>query len=469
MFVELYFSNKTDSSGRSGMSVSGGFLNMKKACCRFVQGIGTIFLVLAVLKAQALAFPPMNDDFENAILLNGVSGQYSAFNSEATKQEGEPDHFGKVGGVSVWWTWTAEKKSIVRMDTVGSDFDTILAVYTGSAVNALTEITGNDDGTSGTSSEVSFTAQAGVSYAVVVDGYKGETGGITLNWEALEIPVNDNFADAILISGESGQVSGNNLNASKEEGERNHANNTGGASVWWKWTAPKNGSVSFDAKSSELNLNTLLAVYAGYNVGSLALITGNNNDGGFLYSKVIFDTEQGKTYYFAVDGYDGDKGHIVLTWNGDFFPPPINDNFADATEIFGEEGQVTGNNINATNETGEPVIYHKLEILRGNWRSVWWKWKAPKDGRIVICTKNSNFPTTIGCYSNNNISGFKIIAIPHSESFITDNLTFQIYSGNEYYIKVEGTGNLNRQGQIVLEWRYELNLEKVYPNVGLSN
>ena len=48
-------------------------------------------------------------------------------------------------------------------------------------------------------------------------------------------PVNDNFANALTISG--GGSSGtdrSNLGASKEPGEPNHGGNVGGRSIWWK-------------------------------------------------------------------------------------------------------------------------------------------------------------------------------------------------------------------------------------------
>ena len=51
----------------------------------------------------------------------------------------------------------------MTFDTIGSSFDTLLAVYTGTAVNALTTVASNDDiDTSGHNyqSRVTFTAVA---------------------------------------------------------------------------------------------------------------------------------------------------------------------------------------------------------------------------------------------------------------------------------------------------------------------
>ena len=54
-------------------------------------------------------------------------------------------------------------------------------------------------------------------------------------------PANNNFANAITITGSSNTVSGSNVGATKESGEPNHDGFAGGKSVWWKWTAPSNG------------------------------------------------------------------------------------------------------------------------------------------------------------------------------------------------------------------------------------
>ena len=66
-------------------------------------------------------------------------------------------------------------------------------------------------------------------------------------------PVNDFFVNAVTLSGPSGSVAGNNIGATAEPGEPNHGFGAGflggnvpwGASVWYRWVAPTNGSVVF--------------------------------------------------------------------------------------------------------------------------------------------------------------------------------------------------------------------------------
>ena len=72
------------------------------------------------------------------IVLAGYTPMATGTNLGASVEAGEPEHGGSPGGHSVWWTWTAPSTGNVTIDTLGSNFDTLLAVYTGSAVNALT-------------------------------------------------------------------------------------------------------------------------------------------------------------------------------------------------------------------------------------------------------------------------------------------------------------------------------------------
>jgi F5/8 type C domain len=63
----------------------------------------------------------------------------------------------------------------------------VLAVYTGTAVNALTVVGSNDDAC-GLGSRVSFTAAAGTEYRIAVDGYGNDSGSFTLAWRRTPAP-----------------------------------------------------------------------------------------------------------------------------------------------------------------------------------------------------------------------------------------------------------------------------------------
>ena len=76
--------------------------------------------------------------------LSGLPASATGTNVDATTESGEPEpEENTPGGHSVWWSWTAPADGDVTVDTCGSDFDTMLAVYTGSSVEALTPVATN--------------------------------------------------------------------------------------------------------------------------------------------------------------------------------------------------------------------------------------------------------------------------------------------------------------------------------------
>lgn len=141
--------------------------------------------------AQALygspGFQPVNNNFANATAVTTFGGSASVKGSTiaATGEAGEPLHGAGNGGPSrsVWWRWTATSGGTVNVTTLGSNFDTTLGIYTGTSVGALTLIAANDDVDPGIvrTSTVTFTAVAGTTYSIAVDGWDGYYGQVTLN------------------------------------------------------------------------------------------------------------------------------------------------------------------------------------------------------------------------------------------------------------------------------------------------
>ena len=125
-----------------------------------------------------------NDRFVDRTTLNGATAFANGNNTKATKEIGEPHHAENpldAGGKSLWWTWTApDCAAFVLISTAGSDFDTVLAVYTGSALSSLNLVASNDDSIDGLTSEVAFMPIGGMAYQIAVDGFNGASGNISL-------------------------------------------------------------------------------------------------------------------------------------------------------------------------------------------------------------------------------------------------------------------------------------------------
>jgi hypothetical protein len=145
---------------------------------------------LNTVSPSTSATAPPNDDFANAQVISGSSGSVKGTNVGASAEAGEP----MFSYASVWYRWQAPATGNITFNTLNSDFDTIIAMYTGDRVDALTYLAGNDDFGEGLTSSITVSVTAGTIYHIEVDGFGGETGNITLNW-SLDTPATSNPID----------------------------------------------------------------------------------------------------------------------------------------------------------------------------------------------------------------------------------------------------------------------------------
>ena len=139
--------------------------------------------------AQVSVTFPTNDAFASAISISGTEGSTEGTTVRATRQPGEPNHAGNANTPSVWYYWSCPTNGTVMFDTIGSTFDTVLAVYTGSAVGSLTLVASDNDSGGGGASKLTFSATAGTTYRIAVAGWNGAAGSLVLNWNLPPPPV----------------------------------------------------------------------------------------------------------------------------------------------------------------------------------------------------------------------------------------------------------------------------------------
>lgn len=137
--------------------------------------------------ASAAAVPPANDDFGSATVVGSLPFQDTVNTVEATMEPGEPTPpctFG-FGEKTVWYSFTPGSDTFVSVDTLGTDFDSVLAVWTGPSVDALEPVACNDDGLS-LSAQVAFLARAGTTYRVQVAGFDGAGGSLLIRMREID-------------------------------------------------------------------------------------------------------------------------------------------------------------------------------------------------------------------------------------------------------------------------------------------
>jgi hypothetical protein len=125
--------------------------------------------------------PSPNDNFANRFFIpNGtLAFTVAGSNKNAVIESGD-----LTNRNTIWWSWTAPMAGTYRVNTIGSTVDdTFLYVYTGTAINSLTLINSNDDG-SGVQSVLSFSAIAGTTYHFAAASFSSVPslqGGLLIN------------------------------------------------------------------------------------------------------------------------------------------------------------------------------------------------------------------------------------------------------------------------------------------------
>jgi hypothetical protein len=147
---------------------------MKSLSC-FLRLAGAVCLLTLLGRPDLLA----------ATGTRGYTGTQIFSTVGGDKDEGEPNHAGEPGGASSWFFYKAPRSGVMMVDTKGSSFDTVLAVYIGpgSSYATLTNVAANNDSSpSNTWSKVVFNVTSNTMYYIAVDGVGGVSGTVKLNY-----------------------------------------------------------------------------------------------------------------------------------------------------------------------------------------------------------------------------------------------------------------------------------------------
>ena len=130
---------------------------------------------------------PANDAFSAALELAGQKGTTTANTGATTSELGEPNHgcFGPHG--TTWFKWKSTEDGSLRVDTIGSSFDSLFAVYTGKELASLTKVGGANKGGDNGAASTSVDVKAATQYFIATDGCGsngklGQQGALTLSW-----------------------------------------------------------------------------------------------------------------------------------------------------------------------------------------------------------------------------------------------------------------------------------------------
>jgi hypothetical protein len=342
-------------------------------------------------------------------------------NKFATIQLGEPKHAGiPTVDASVWWNWSPAASGPVIVDTAGSSFDTVLAVYTNNTFATLHEVASvNDVGPNNSRKQgyVQFNAIAGITYRIAVAGLNSqEVGTVRLRIEPGGQP--DNTSPVVVISTPVSGVVITNTDP--------HILVAGTA---------------FDPTPNASGVNEVLVQLNG---GLAGAVPGTTNWSSTNLLVVGMNTIR----VVAADNAGNRSDAAVL--NVRYAPVTLpNDFFAQALPLTGKGGSVSGSSTNATREAGEP--FHA-----GNQggKSLWWFFNAPSDGTLSLSTVNSDFDTLLAVYTGTHVDQLTPVASNDDASPGSgySALKIAVQGGTTYFIAVDGYGGAS--GHVELDYTF---------------
>jgi Ca2+-binding RTX toxin-like protein len=390
--------------------------------CRLLL-VGAALASVLVFAPLASAAPPANDAFAAAQGLGSTSGDMAATSNDATQEIGEPPHAGKAGGSSIWFRWTPDRTGRMTILTRQITFDTVLAVYTGTSVDALNEIASNDNFGTSQASRVSFPVVPGTDYFIAVDGVDGASGPFSLRWR--QGPQNDDFVDASVLEGATGSVEGNLYGATPEPGEPLH---NAGATAWYRWEAPDSGKFMFLLEGAPV-----ATAYSGATVNALtSLGTG---------TVLTFQAVAGTQYSIAVESSWGDASGFGLSWGN----VPANDGFADAQVLEGRGGTVLGTDAFAWSEPDERLEFGS--------NTVWYSWTAPRTEsvRFEIDRETLTHDTVLSVWEGESLGA--LTRVRENDDFfgLASALSFRATADTTYHVRVSGYC-CGEEGAFDLDW-----------------
>ncbi len=366
---------------------------------------------------------PANDNFVNAakIPAPGAFGDnlILATNTFATMEIGEPLHAGDpTVSASLWWIWSPAASGPVLVDTAGSSFETVVAVYTGDSFSRLVQVAAATDNGSNQPVSVAFNAQAGASYRIAVAGYSTNS----LGQIRLRVEPNGHLdltpPQVTITTPADGQI----------------------------FTVPQI-PVTGTAYDPTPNASGVKQVLVKVNGALAASAKGTTN-----WSAVALLQAGQNTIEALGADYAGNRSQPVKVTVTYVVMNPPNDIFAYATPLLGDQGTSSVTNTTATKEGGEPNI-------AGNQggHSVWWSFRPTTDGVLEVDTQGSTFDTLLGLFLGSEVDALTAVASNDDTTFNGQSVTWSkisqaIRANQTYHIGVDGFGGAT--GTVLLNYNF---------------
>jgi len=354
------------------------------------------------------------DSFAAPTEIEHMEGSIRASNWDASRESEEPLHAQRPGGHSIWYRWRPNQSGSTTISLKGSAFDTLLAVYAGTAINQLTQIGFDDDSAGRYTSEVSFQAVAGVDYLIAIDGFNGDRGNLLMRWFQ---ETNQDHEGPILP----------------------RALVTPGPLI-----LPETGSLTLD-----LDLRAPGATHFQWLLNGQPIVGANQP---VLTLEAGSPRHAAGSYSLAVLGPGIEWVSSPITVSLDWPVMAAADDFTNASTIDGLAGQLLTNNQGMRPEADEP---HQSQ----GGHSIWFKWRPDADGLATLSLEGSAFDTWMGVYQGERLDQLELVAWDDDGAHnATSRIEFDAYQQETYHVLIDGFAG--ESGAIMLSWDLESNASR---------
>jgi hypothetical protein len=350
-------------------------------------------------------------------------------------------------GKGVWFSFRAPRDGVLTLNTCGSDFDTVIGIYTGTC-GALTDYSCADDngpGCPGAQASVSFPVTENTTFYILVGGYNGASGNLQFT-ASISPPANAQCTNAIPLTNDTPYLM-STVGASSTNNPPNSPCNYGGYGVWFTYSASNTDLISISTAGS--HVLTDIGVFTGDcdNFNSLACGAG---------PKLQFQATNGVTYRLFLTGYTQiyygtypAYGPIQIEVKEGGLP---NDSCAGAIPM--TDGVPCFTNTFRATSTGDPTPTCVSQYSFGN--GIWYTFTPASNGVVTISTCGSDFQTDIQVYTG---SCGALTPLPQACNYAdgpacpgSASLSFEATGGVTYTILAGGfasaTGNLEIQATL---------------------
>lgn len=411
-------------------------------------GEASVAVVVGESDTPAPVRRPPNDDFAMAMELDSAGGETAFDIVAATPDAGEPAYALAMGHPqrerSLWYVWTAPETGLARF-TVGrstpgdhSDY-VVVDVYRDGSIANLEAVGGGQLGGGST-----FFAEQGETYRIrlgIQSQFVAERLSaipeLTLGWGPGSRPENDNYAMAGVLEGSAGTMAGSNQGATTEPAEyMGHSNPlspqpTSGwsSSVWYRWTAPSTGDYQFSVNRE----SQMVAAFEGDSLSGTRMVSGRPAQG--LIEGIVFPATEGVEYRIGVatgSAYWAST-EFELSWAPGEREEPGNDDFANASAVFGDSwfGPIALEHM--TVEHGEPA--------ESGVRTSWWHWSPATDGRYTWLAQilsrglNDEVPEQIAVFAGDDLSALEVVAFDEGTT-LERRMAFDANADTAYWFSI---------------------------------